>query len=159
MLAYLPRFQQLPAWRRTVVIPGFGTMFIVLFFALYPIMGGVAWVLSFIPVAAIAWPMGKLAGLISGTAMVLINYVLLALAGADASSVLFRGVLSSLTLILLGGLAGWVSELVEKLRTSTTRLESDHRALAGVGSHLQSATADDATWADRSGIVGLVLGK
>ncbi len=138
MLAYLPRFQQLPAWRRTVVIPGFGAMFIILFFALYPILGGVAVILSFIPVAAIAWTMGKLAGLISGTFMVLINYGLLTLAGGDASSVIFRGVLSSLTLILLGGLAGWVSELVEKLRTSTTRLESDHKALVESNSRYQA---------------------
>lgn len=69
------------------------------------------------------------AGIFAGSMAVVGNYALLTVAHADAASILTRGVLSSVTLILLGGLAGWVSQLVEKLSSSTAQLEIDREVL------------------------------
>ncbi len=138
MLSYLPRFCEWSAWKRRTIIPAFVGLFVSLFFALHPLIGSTAIILSFIPVAAVAWTMGQRAGIIGGTLAIVGNYVLLSLMGADPTSVFMRGVLSSLTLILLGGLAGWVSELVEKLRANTAQLETDHKAVIASNSRYQA---------------------
>ncbi|MBK8025766.1 MAG: hypothetical protein IPK19_31340 [Chloroflexi bacterium] len=129
MLTYLPRFQTWPPWKRRLVPLGISSAFVAVFLILYPIIGGVAVILSFVPVAAISWTMGIQAGLLSGTIAVMGNYLLLTLVGGDATSVMLRGMLSSLTLVLLGGLAGWVSQLIERLRSSAHQLEQDREAL------------------------------
>jgi two-component sensor histidine kinase len=129
MVAYLPRFQIWPIWKRRLVPLAFLLGFVTAFFILYPAIGGIAIILSFVPVAAMSWTMGMRAGIFAGSIAVVGNYALLTVANADAASILTRGVLSSVTLILLGGLAGWVSQLVEKLSFSTAQLEKDREVL------------------------------
>ncbi len=129
MLPYLPRFQTWSLRKRLSVPLGFLIAFLVAFHILYPLLGGIAVIFSFVPVAVVSWTMGSQAGLVSGTLAVLGNYLLLAYVGADAESVFVRGGLSSLTLILLGGLAGWVSQMVEKLHSYARQLEQDRESL------------------------------
>jgi two-component sensor histidine kinase len=129
MVTYLDRFQSWPQhkqlWFPTVFILGF----VVAFYALYPVMGGIVIIFSFVPVAAISWTMGQRAGVIAGTASLFLNYGLLRSVGVDADTLLLRGVLSSLTLIILGALAGWVSQMVEKLHAAAVQLAQDREAL------------------------------
>jgi len=108
---------------------GFAPVFLVVYFALYPIFGTIAIILSFVPVAAVSWTMGLRAGVFAGFAAVMVNALLLSLVGEGYGTVFGRGILSSLSLIVLGGLAGWVSELVEKLDANARELAAEQRAL------------------------------
>lgn len=129
MLPYLPRFLVWPLWKRVLIPLGFTLAYVVMFYLLYPLIGGVAVVISFLPVAVVSWTMGREAGIAAGALAVLGNFLLLTFVGANAESVFIRGGLSSLTLILLGGLAGWVSQIVEQQRNYAHQLELDREAL------------------------------
>lgn len=129
-ITYLPRFEIWPLWKRNLVILGTIAAFLIVFSILYPIIGGIAIILSFVPVAAVSWMMGQQAGMFSGMLAVLLNVLLLSIAGEPGwNAVFIRGGLSSLTLILLGGLAGWVSQLIEKLSSYASQLEQDREEL------------------------------
>ncbi len=124
------RFHHLSPAKRVGAIAAAGLMYGVILVAIYPLVGGAGLAISLLPVMAIGWLMGLRAGLVAGLLMFPVNALALALVDvADWRGVLFRGLPGHIVLVFLGGLIGWLGELLYKVRDQSEALEQERASL------------------------------
>ncbi|MDX1689222.1 MAG: PAS domain S-box protein [Candidatus Promineifilaceae bacterium] len=105
-------------------------LYTIAFFLLHPRMGGGVAALSILPVLLSGWALGIRAGLAAGVLTIVLNTLLLNLAGEGGWDVVWRigGGPGSLTLILGGAGAGWVRNLHRRYQEeiAARKLSEEH---------------------------------
>lgn len=128
--------------RRARVMLALGSVggYALLFFALHPVMGGAAAALVILPVAAIGWLWGMWAGLLAGLLSIMLNTLLLNLAGEAGWDVVFRtgGGPGFVTLALIGAAVGRLRDLSDRVKLQLAERERAEEALRDTTAALNS---------------------
>jgi PAS domain S-box-containing protein len=116
---------------RAALIGGSLLVYLVLFLLTYRETGGTTAALGLAPVALSGWLLGRWGGLLAGVLIVPVNMLLLYLAGSPTWADLGDRWPGIVIEIALGLGVGWVSELVERVKTYAGALAQERTALAG----------------------------
>lgn len=113
------------------IVGGMLLGYLILFDELYPTLGSGVAALGVIPVALIGGAYGIVPGLLSGVLLTLLNMLLLYSAG-DAGWRIFGygGGPGTIAIIFIGGAAGWIHDLVARVREQAHYLATEREALA-----------------------------
>lgn len=100
--------------------------YVAAFFALYTPLGATVAAFSALPVSLLGWLLGLRAGLIGALLTVVLNGLLLTLlTGAMGMPAFYRSIPGTLLVMLLGPLAGWLGELVERVKEQSLALQRE----------------------------------
>ncbi len=129
----------LGAWSitlRIALVLAITVAYVLVFVPLYRVVDGSVVLLSFAPVVVGGWLLGPLGGLAAGVMVTLLNALLFTrVTGRAWVTVVQSGpALIFLLLILsivVGGMAGWLSELLDRLKRQVQELAREREALKG----------------------------
>jgi signal transduction histidine kinase len=103
--------------------------YVLVFSLFYPMLGSPLIALSLAPVMLVGWLWGLYAGLLAGVSLTALNALLFYATEPQWEKVLMRGGPGHLALIFIGGVIGWLSQLLQRLRLQSQLLIDERQAL------------------------------
>ena len=128
-------FAALSPQAQVAIVFGVVSVYLMGFFLLYPLVGGNVFIISVAPVVAVGWFWGSWAGILTGFLILLLNTLLLNLAGRQDWGVLSQhsgGVLGTFALVFVGAVIGGLRDL-------SVRLHREHIECKRVGQKLKES--------------------
>jgi len=99
-------------------------LYVPAFLFLYPLIGWPSVALSLLPVVAGGWLLGLRAGLVAGVMVSLVNVLLLGLVTREGWIPILWGGSAFILWIAAGAVAGWLSELLDRMKTQSREREA-----------------------------------
>lgn len=128
--ADIPNLSAKLSWKRVFAVLAMTAVYIALFLWFYPSFGSAMISLSFLPVVTAGWLMGLRTGVVVAVLTLPLHLLLLNAVGGDGwQMILYRGWSGHFVLVLMGGMTGWLSDLLTRGRRQARQLAAESEAL------------------------------